>query len=162
MVWILFSVACKPLHDHNKKHVVSQRDGVVWELQKDRKHFFLMARTAQGIAGRHLLDLNSIYASQIQKMGRHIATGPTMQGPLHVHQENGAGVLQPDQTSLKTASRFKRVVKALFPLLSNTHFPSMGPSDILQPHTPTFTHTLIAFCIFNFLKSERFIYEYNV
>ncbi|KAI3353867.1 hypothetical protein L3Q82_005075 [Scortum barcoo] len=80
----------KLLQGHNREHPLPQCNSVVWQLHctRPKKDLARMVKTAQGIVGSPLPDLDSIYAGRMQKKARHIAADPT-------HLDNGLFVPLP-------------------------------------------------------------------
>ncbi|KAI3352060.1 hypothetical protein L3Q82_020875, partial [Scortum barcoo] len=70
------------LQGHNREHPLPQCSSVVWQLHctRPKKDLARVVKTAQGIVGSPLPDLDSIYAGRMQKKARHIATDPTHPG----------------------------------------------------------------------------------
>ncbi|KAI3362186.1 hypothetical protein L3Q82_012510, partial [Scortum barcoo] len=115
--WTLPSAPDKLLQGHNRRasSVSMQQFGMAAALHKTEKDLARVVKTAQGIVGSPLPDLDSIYAGRIQKKAQHIAADPTH---------------PPEQWTVCTASLWKTVQR---PEPSSGRWQRQNPSGGRMP-----------------------------
>ena len=111
---------------------------------QDRKDLARVVRTAQGIVGCLLPDLDTVYAGRVQRRARRIATDPT-------HPANRLFVPLPSgrrfralraRTKRLKDSFYLRAVKASPPADRFTHCSTQGPATSISLVTALCLHYL--------------------